>query len=163
MSLPKKVINHLESAKTPHEVLTHKTVFTAYDLAQTLGEKMQNIAKSLLVKVDKEYMIVVVPAHYRLDLAKLKKFLKAKKVSIAKEKDMVTKFKVKPGALTAFGTIHKIAVVADLSLLKLQKAIFQAGSFTESVRMKMKDYLKLEQPQTGKFVEKPAPKKRKNK
>ncbi|MFC1687590.1 YbaK/EbsC family protein [Patescibacteria group bacterium] len=164
MSIPKKVLTHLEKSNTQHEVVDHKTVFTVYDLSQTLKEKMQNIAKSLLIKVDKEYKIVVIPSHYRLDLGKLKKFLNAKKISIAKEKEMQTKFKVKPGGLSAFGGVYKVGVVADASLAKIQKAIFHAGSFTQSVRMKVKDYMKLEDPITGRFVVKPVkakPKKKK--
>jgi prolyl-tRNA editing enzyme YbaK/EbsC (Cys-tRNA(Pro) deacylase) len=67
---------------------------------------------------------------------------------------MQTKFKVKLGAITPFGTIHKLEVFADKSLAKMQHAIFQAGSFTESLRLKMKDYLKSENVQTGDFGKK---------
>lgn len=155
MSIPSKVLSHLTKAKVPHEVVTHKKVFTAYDLAQTMREKLQNIVKSLFIKVDKEYKIIVIPAHYRLDVQKLKKLLKAKKISIASEKEMQKQLKVKPGALSPFGSVYKVGVVADKSLEKLQKAIFQAGSFTESLRMKVKDFIKLEQPVVGRFVVSP--------
>ena len=79
----------------------------------------------------------------------MKKLLKAKKVQLAKEGEMKSKFKVKPGAITPFGTIHKAEVLADKTLLKMRDAIFSAGSFTESLRMKVKDFLKVEDAQTG--------------
>ncbi len=144
MPIPKKVTKFLDDNKAKYEIVEHRTVYTAYDLAQTLKAKLQEIAKTLLVKVDKEYYLVVVPAHYKLDLPKVKKLFKAKKVQIAKEGEMQKKFKVKPGAITSFGTIHKVGVVVDKALLKAQQVFFGAGSFTESVRMKAKDYLKLE-------------------
>lgn len=76
--------------------------------------------------------------------------LKVKKVQIAKEGEMKSKFKVKPGAITPFGTIHKAGVLVDKALLRAKDAIFSTGSFTESIRMKVKDFLKLEEDaQTG--------------
>jgi len=150
MPIAKKIINHLEKNKIKYDILEHKVVYTAYDLAQTMKKKLQEIAKTVLVKADKEYYLVIVPAHYKLDLTKVKKLLKAKKVKMAKEGEMKSKFKVKPGAITPFGTIHKIGVVVDKTLLKTKDVIFGAGSFTESIRMKIKDFLKIEEDaQTG--------------
>ncbi len=157
MPIPAKVKTYLQKMKLQHEVVEHKTVFTVYDLAQTLKIKMNEIVKTLLVKADAEYKLVLVPAHRRLNIDALKKLLGAKKVTIAKESDMVREMKVKPGALTPFGSLHKLGVVVDKGLLKTQKALFGAGSFTESVRMKVKDYLKTEQPMVGNVSE--APKK----
>lgn len=149
MAIPAKVQNYLKKNKIKYEVLKHKTVFTAYDMAQTMKRKLSEIAKTLLVKVDKKYYIVVVPAHFNLDFKKLKTMLKAKKVDIARESDMKNKFSTKPGAMTPFGSLHKVEVVADKALLKAKDAIFSAGSFTESLRMKVKDYLKAEDAQMG--------------
>ncbi|MDP2684136.1 MAG: YbaK/EbsC family protein [bacterium] len=144
MAIPKKLLNHLEKAKAKFDILEHRTVYTAYDLAQTTKSKLQEIAKTVLIKADKNYYLVVIPAHYKLDFAKIKKLLKVKKVQIAKENEMKTKFKVKPGAITPFGTIHKAEVIIDNTLLKAKEAIFGSGSFTESIRMKIKDFLKVE-------------------
>lgn len=152
MAIPKKLLNHLEKNKVKHEVVEHKTVFTAYDLAQTTKRKLQEIAKTLLMKADREYYLVVIPSHYKLNLPKLKKFLKAKKLSFAKESEMKVKFKVKPGAITPFGAIHKVPVLIDSALVKVRDAVFGAGSFTESVRMKVKDFIELEEAQKGIFA-----------
>lgn len=155
MSVPKKVTNHLDKQKVKYDVVPHKTVFTVYDLAQTTKSKLNTIAKTLLVKTDQAYHLVVLPAHRRLDLAAVKKLTKAKTVVLAKEKDMLTKFKMKPGAMTPFGSLHKVAVIVDRGLVKTEKVLMGAGSFTESLRIKMKDYLKSEQPTVGSISEKP--------
>lgn len=154
MPLPKKVENYLKKANKKFDVIAHKTVFTAYDLAQTLRSDLKKIAKALLVKADNEHKIVIVPASLRLNMEKLKKFLKAKKVSIADEKTMTKLFKVKPGALSAFGKLHKVETVIDKSLLKVKDVIVQAGSFTDSVRMKVKDFIAIEHARLGNFTEK---------
>ena len=157
MAIPAKVKNYLDKQKVKYEVVKHKTVFTVYDLSQTLKIKMNEIVKTLLIKADKDYHLVLLSAHRRLDLGAVKKLLGAKKVTIARESDMAREMKVKPGALTPFGKLHKLGVVVDKGLLKTQKALFGAGSFTESLRMKMKDYVKVEEPKVGAISE--APKK----
>ena len=149
MAIAKPLEKFLKGKKVKYEVIPHKTVFTVYDLAQTLKLKLDQVVKSLLIKVDQKYVLVVMPAHYRLDFIKLKKLLKAKKVDIAREKDMQTKFNVKPGSMTPFGPVHKVEVVADKSLGKLKEALFSAGSFTDSVRLKTKDYLQTVEPMIG--------------
>lgn len=154
MPIPAKLQKHLAANTVVYDVVPHKTVFTVYDLAQTTKVKLNTIIKTLLVKYDKDYILVVLPAHLRLDLVALKKFLKAKKVELAKEKDMVAKFKVKPGAMLPFGSMYKIRVVADKSLLKAEKVLMSAGSFTESLRLKMKHYLKAEKPEMAKIAKK---------
>ncbi|MBI3572795.1 MAG: YbaK/EbsC family protein [Candidatus Kerfeldbacteria bacterium] len=146
MPIPANVTAYLTKHKVKHDIVPHRTVFTVYDLAQTLKVKLNTIVKTLLIKSDQGYHLAVLPAQKRLDIAALKKALGFKKVSIANEKDMQTKFKVKPGAMTPFGAMHKVGVVIDRSLVKTEKMLFGAGSFTESVRMKMKDYLRLEDP-----------------
>ncbi|MBU0612508.1 YbaK/EbsC family protein [Patescibacteria group bacterium] len=151
MPIPKKLITYLEQNKIKYEILEHRTVYTAFDLASTLKLKLSEIAKTLVIKADKEYYLVVLPAHYRLELTKLKKVLNVKKISIANENVMQKVFNVKPGAITPFGSIHKTQVVIDRSLLKSPRVLMGSGSFSESVAMKIKDFTKLEEPIEGVF------------
>jgi len=168
MTLPAKTKQYLDKKLAKYEAISHKTVYTAYDAAQTLRRELKEIAKSLLIAADRAYIIVVVPAHMRIDLVKLKKSLKAKKVSIPNEKVMVKVFKVQPGAMTAFGGLHQVEVWVDKSLLKTKDIILSAGSFTDSVRMKVKDFIELEQAKLASFTKSagyrlPAPKKKSKK
>lgn len=154
MPIPTKVKNYLDKLKWKYEEVPHRTVFTVYDLAQTLKIKLNTIVKTLLIKADKNYVLVMLPANKRVDLKAVKKLLGAKKVILSNEKEMSQIFKVKPGAMTAFGKLHKVGVVLDKSLLKTKDMLFSAGSFTESVRLKLKDYLKHEEPTVGVITEK---------
>lgn len=154
MPLSKKVEAFFKAKNVVPEIVSHKTVYTVFDLAQTLKEKFDSITKTLLVKADKQFILVVMPANYRLDMQKLKKVIRAKKVSLATERDMKTKFHTRPGAMMPFGVLHKIELVADSSLLKTKQALFSAGSFTESVRIKMKDYIRIAEPQIVRIAKK---------
>lgn len=154
MSIPKKVDSYLKKAQVTFDTISHKTVYTAYDLAQTLKKDLKEIAKTLVVKADNVYKLVVVPASARLDLKKLKKVLGVKSVSIINEKIMAKIFKIKPGAISAFGTLHKVGTIVDKSLLKAKDAVFQVGNFTDSVKMKVKDFVNLEKAQLENFAQK---------
>jgi len=142
---------YLDGAKKPFRTVKHKTVFTAYDLGQTLKRKLEEIAKTLLVKTDGGYSLVVVRASDRLDLVKLKKALGAKKLTIAREGDMAKTLKVKPGALTPFAGLHHLPLIVDKKLINETKVLFGSGSFECSVEMKMKDFLTLEHPTIAAF------------
>lgn len=154
MPIPKKVENYLKKAKVKFNAMSHKTVYTAYDLAQTLKKDLKEIAKTLVVKVDNAYKLVIVPAQSRLDIKKLKKALGAKSVSIIDEKTMAKVFKIKPGAISAFGALHKAQTIIDKSLLKAKDAVFQVGTFTDSVKMKVKDFVNLEKARVADFAQK---------
>ncbi|MFH1457396.1 MAG: YbaK/EbsC family protein [Patescibacteria group bacterium] len=157
----KKLTKILEENGKPYEIVKHRIVYTAYDVAQTMKVKLNQIAKSLLVKTNKPlehgkkpYAIVIVPADKNIDLKKLAKVMTTKetritKVDIPKENVMKTQFKVKPGAMSAFGSLYKIPVFVDKSLKG--EVIFSSGSFNESIKMKAVDFIKIESAKIGIF------------
>ncbi|RLC38635.1 hypothetical protein DRH27_01760 [Candidatus Falkowbacteria bacterium] len=153
--LPVKLITYLEKAGVKHEVLEHKTVYTAIDAAATMKKKLDEIAKSLLVKADKDYFLVLIPADQNLDFKKLGSCIGAqtgKKIKVIKipgEKIMEKALKIKAGALTAFGNFHKIGVIMDKKFSKTKKAVFSSSSLNHSIEMAVKDFIKLENAVLG--------------
>jgi len=158
MSLPKKLVSYLEKNKVRYDILKHRIAYTAYDLAQTLGEKLGSIAKTLLLKVEfptvtkrkPGYYILAVPASYQADFKKVAKVLKATKVELAPERIM-KRLDIEPGTLTPFGSMHRVELLLDRSLGKLHDVLVRAGSHTESIRMKVRDLHKLEKPTVAIF------------
>ncbi|MEK7546140.1 MAG: YbaK/EbsC family protein [Patescibacteria group bacterium] len=157
MAVAKPLLKYLDKAEIKYEIVPHKKVYTAYDLAQTLGEKLDGIAKTLLVKVelpkvDKKgkHYILVIPASYRANFQKIKKHLKAKKVSMAVEKTLKS-LKLNPGAITPFGGYHKLEILLDKALLKSQKVLASAGAHTEALRVKVRDLHEKEGATLGQF------------
>ena len=71
MALSSKLKKFLDAKKVKYNIVDHKTVFTAYDLAQTMKEKLENIAKTIVVKADKVDLLVVLPGYRRVDFSKL--------------------------------------------------------------------------------------------
>lgn len=160
MSASKKITAYLKKKGIKFDVVKHKKVYTAYDLAQTVGTKLDGIAKTLLVRAELpelkkrgKYYVVVLPASYNADLEKVKKALKASKVEFVPEKIM-KKLGMEPGATSPFGSQREFGVIADRGLMKMKEALFGAESFTESLRMKVRDWAKLESPTMASFGKK---------
>lgn len=146
-----KVLEALQKAKVKFNKIEHKVVYTAYDAAQTTKKKLGEIAKVVLVKADNKLALIVIPAGKYTDLAKVKKALKAKKISLASEKDITKYLKTKVGLLHPFGNLYKIPTLLDKSLAKAKKIVAAAGSYTHSVEMAIKAFEKLVQPVKGIF------------
>ncbi len=153
--VPAKVLNALNKTKIKYDILEHRTVFTAYDLAQTLRRKLGEVVKTIVVKVDKGHAILLLPASHQVDFKLFKKAVGAKQVDIDRENMMTKLFKVKPGAISPFhGPLHKLPVYVDKGVMKVQKAVVQAGSFEHSLHMKTKDLLKVVEGKLGNFAKK---------
>jgi prolyl-tRNA editing enzyme YbaK/EbsC (Cys-tRNA(Pro) deacylase) len=160
MAVAKTLLKYLDKVGFKYEIVPHKKVYTAYDLAQTLGEKLDDIAKTVLLKIelpniDKrgKYFILVIPASYRANFKKVKKQLNARKVGMAVEAQL-KKLKLIPGAITPFGGYHKLEVLLDKTLLKAEKVLVSAGAHTEALRIKIMDLHEKESATLGDFGDK---------
>ena len=160
IKIPAKLIKYLEKAGVKHEILEHKTVYTAIDAAMTIKRKLNEIAKSLLVKADKDYYLVLMPADNNLNFEKLKKIIgkvkekEIKTIKIPGEKIIENALKIKAGSITAFGKLHKVGVIIDKKFEKVKKAVFAAGTPNYSIEMAVKDFIDLEKATVGVVGEK---------
>jgi prolyl-tRNA editing enzyme YbaK/EbsC (Cys-tRNA(Pro) deacylase) len=159
--LETKVTKLLDKAKIKYKTLSHKVVYTAHDAAQTTKKKLSEIAKVVLVKADPasprlrraspEFVLIVLPAGKYVDFTGIKKALKAKKVSMANEKDITKYLKTKVGLLHPFGSEYNLKTLLDKGMSRAKKMIASAGTYTDSVEIALKDFEKLVKPVLGNF------------
>ena len=129
MVIPQKVVKYLDRAKVKYEPVKHKKVYTAYDKAATLRVPLKIVGKTLVVKLDKNLALFLIPANKNLD----KKKLKAKFVS---ERVIKNKLKgVKVGAIPPFGSLWKLPTFIDRGLMKNPKIIVNAGDYNWSLKI----------------------------
>ncbi|MDO8463132.1 MAG: YbaK/EbsC family protein [bacterium] len=159
--ISKRLLNHLDKRGIAYAVVPHRKVFTAFDLAQTLDADPKHVAKTVLVRADRDLVLVSVPAHSRLDFARMKKVLGAKQVTLASERAM-EQLKIKEGTTPPFASFFKIACVLDSGLAKCKTMLCRSGSHTESLDCSVANYIASEEPTIAKVSEraKRAPAKR---
>lgn len=153
MAILKKLEKLLSENKIKHKILVHRKVFTAFDATQTQHLKAGEVAKAVLLKGKKNFYMAVLPSGSNCDFKALSK-LTQDKVSMAKEKDIAKNLKTKVGLIAPFGSLYTLPVFLDKKLAKNKKLNLPAGSYTESVELSVKDYLKLESPVQGNFSKK---------
>ena len=172
MAIPKKITNFLDKNKQvcfggrrqnklKYEIIKHKTVYTAFDKATTLRVAPKIIGKTLLVKLDKNPVLVLIPANKNLDKQKLKKIAKAKSIDFIKEAWMKKNLKgIKIGAIPPFGNLWparqrvrpacqslalagrsqaksggKLQTFIDRGLLQNPKIIINSGDYNFSIKI----------------------------
>src|SRR5581483_6326868 len=118
-------------------------------------------AKTVIVKIDGEFAMAVVPASCRVNLEQLKTLLGARELELASERDFRDFFPdCETGAMPPFGNLYGMKVFADEGLSHDKEIAFNAGSHRELVRMTWHDFERLVKPRLMKLapatVSKPA-------
>jgi len=136
MAIPKKLIKFLDENKIKYEPIQHRTVYTAYDKAQTLRVPQKIIGKTLVLKIDKNLAIALIPANKNLDKVKFRKITKAKKIDFVSEKIIKNKFKgLKVGAIPPFGNLWRSPTFIDKPLMNQTKIIVSGGDYNWSIKI----------------------------
>ncbi|HCP08370.1 MAG TPA: hypothetical protein DIT25_01055 [Candidatus Moranbacteria bacterium] len=157
----KKIIKYLDDQKYKYEIIEHKTTYTAWDVSQTEKIKPQEVAKSLVMKVDNDCLVAMITANRNLDKQKLLKVINAqrkklklknyKKIDFAKEVWMKKNLPGKVGAVPPFKGILKLDIYIDSLLAKNKKIYAGTGEYVYSFRINVSQFLKIENPVKGSF------------
>lgn len=147
MAISPKLKAFLDKEKVSYEVLQHSTAFTAQEVAGAQHVPGKQAIKSVIVKVDGKFVMVVLPAIHLLDLKKLKDAAHAKEATLASEGDLAKLFPdYDIGAEPPFGQLYGLEVYADKDLDPNLSVIFNAGTHTDTVKIKYADYLRIVKP-----------------
>jgi prolyl-tRNA editing enzyme YbaK/EbsC (Cys-tRNA(Pro) deacylase) len=164
MAISKKISKYLEDKKYKFSIILHKTTYTAWDTAQTEKIDPKTVAKSLVMKAEKDYFLALVPGNKNLDKQKLLKTVNAKrkkdglknykKIDFVKEVWMKKSLIGKVGATPPFQGLLKLPVFVDTLLLKNKKIYLGSGEYTESILLSVSEYIKKEEIIKGSFSKK---------
>jgi len=136
MAIPKKIIQFFDKAKVKYDVIRHRTVYTAYDKAQTLKVSQRIIGKTLVLRVDNRVALVLIPANKNLDKGKFKKIAKVKQMDFVNEVWMKKNLKgTKIGAIPPFGNLWRLPTFIEKSLLKEPRIIVNGGDYNWSIKI----------------------------
>ncbi|MBI1739462.1 MAG: YbaK/EbsC family protein [Acidobacteriales bacterium] len=142
-----KLRDFLDQNNIKYLVISHSVAYTAQGIAALTHTPGKELAKTVMVMVDGRLAMAVVPASYRVDLFKLKKYLGADTVELASEIEFRDRFPdCETGAMPPFGNLYGMDVFADESLANDKEIAFNAGSHRELVRMTFTDFREMVKP-----------------
>ena len=137
----------LDEHKVKYVVISHSVAYTAQGIAALVHISGKELAKSVIVKMDGQFTMAVVPASRNVDLMSLKKAGRANTVELASEMEFKGKFPdCETGAMPPFGNLYDMAVFADERLARDKEIAFNAGSHRELVRLAWSDFEELVKP-----------------
>jgi Ala-tRNA(Pro) deacylase len=150
----RKLMEYLESNHIFYEAIPHTQTFTAQKTAQSTHISGLEMAKTVIVRIDGQLSMVVLPANYRVNLARLREATGARSVDLAHEQDFEERFpECEIGAMPPFGNLYDMPVFVDAHLTKDEDIAFNAGTHTEVIKMHYKDFDDLVHPEVDDFTD----------
>jgi Ala-tRNA(Pro) deacylase len=151
--IAERVKRFLEEAGTHYDALSHPEAFTAQEVAEASRVSGQRLAKVLVAKVhDGGYLMVVLPAPCRIDLAALRDAAGIRQLSLAGEAELSMLFPdCDLGTMPPFGALYDLPVYVDACFPRAGEFFFQAGDHREIVRIRYEDFERLARPIIGEF------------
>jgi Ala-tRNA(Pro) deacylase len=147
MQIPKQLINYLNESGVAYEILQHPEAVTAQRVAEAEHVKARQQAKVVMVKSDQQHLMTVIPADRRIDLQKVEK-LTGKPASLETEQDFKSIFPdCAVGAMPPFGILYGLPTYVDRRLTQEEYIVFEAGTHTDSIKLKYPDYEKIAKSQ----------------
>jgi Ala-tRNA(Pro) deacylase len=151
----KKVAKFLDDHKVKYVKVKHSPAYTAQEIAASAHIPGKELAKTVMIKIDGQMAMAVLPASYRVDFKGLKKLAGAKKVELASEQEFRDLFpESEVGAMPPFGNLYEMDVYVAKALSEDEEIAFNAGSHTELIRLHYSDFQKLVKPTVGDFADK---------
>lgn len=143
----------LEENNVDYRIVPHRESHSALKDAQAAHISGHHVAKTVMVDVDGNLCMCVLPATHLIDFLILKNELGAEECRLVGEMRFQNAFEgvVEVGAMSPFGNIHHMPVYVSRSLVQDGRIAFNAGSHREMVEMSYWDFDRLVSPKLLNF------------
>lgn len=143
------------------QTVLHPPMPSATKRAQSVHVPGRQVAKGVLVRAGGTYVLAVLPATCRIDMARLSQVLAGVAVALAAEDEIGTIFgDCERGALPPFGRLYGLRTVVDASLSGASEILCAGNARHEGLRLRYRDYEAIEAPIRARFAAASEPKRR---
>jgi Ala-tRNA(Pro) deacylase len=149
------VKQYLNDHNVPYEVVKHPPAFDAARLAHAAHIPGRMVAKTVLLHVNHGFadVVAVLPSNAHVDMERASRMLGGAEMALASEEDVAARCPdCELGVLPPFGSQYGMQTILDQSLEQSEDVVFEAQSHEEAIRMKVVDFLRLENPLVGHFA-----------
>jgi Ala-tRNA(Pro) deacylase len=147
-----KLREFLDANKAKYELVSHAKAYTAQAIASHAHVPVQQLAKTVIVKIDGNLAMAVLPGFSNVDTGAIQAELGAQSVRVATEFEFKDRFPdCEVGAMPPFGNLYDMPVLVDENLAGNSEIAFNAGSHTELMRLSYQDFVTLVRPRLIRF------------
>jgi len=142
-----KLKEFLDTKMVKYVCIMHSPAYTAQEIAHCSLVSGNELAKTVILKVDGEMVMAVLPAAAMIDMRRLRQWFKCDDIRLAREHEFFARFpECDVGAMPALGNLYGMDVYIDPHLTNNRKITFNAGTQDELISMMYKDYKMLVEP-----------------
>jgi Ala-tRNA(Pro) deacylase len=152
MTVALKIKELLGENHINYKTLEHQVAYTSLEIAEAQHLPGHQVIKSVIINGDGMSVLCVLSSTHKIDFQKLKKALSLHEASLANESQVAKLFPgCEVGAMPPFGKMAGLEVYVDANLLENDAIAFNAGTHTDMIKIKFKDYMQLENPSVADF------------
>ncbi|MDD5435717.1 MAG: YbaK/EbsC family protein [Nitrospira sp.] len=153
MAMLERMESVFKNNRVSYKTYQHPEAFTAQEIAASLHIPGKELAKVVIVKANKRFIMTVLPASWRVDFNRLKEVVHEKDLRLASEEEFKSLFlDCEAGAEPPMGNLYNMDTFVDESLTEDEHIFFNAGNHYETVEMSYRDYAKLVMPEVAEFA-----------
>jgi prolyl-tRNA editing enzyme YbaK/EbsC (Cys-tRNA(Pro) deacylase) len=152
-AVTERLVTWLTAAGVPFRVLHHPPVRTSAEAAAARGTALEAGAKALVVRADDHPLHLVLPADLRVDNARLRALLNARRLRFVTPDELLALTGCAPGAVPPFGNLFGLEVLVEEELTRVDEIAFNAGSREVSLTMRCADFLRLAGARIARFAQ----------
>jgi Ala-tRNA(Pro) deacylase len=142
-----RIRQYLDQHNIRYSIITHPPAFTAQKVAAAAHVPGREVAKTVIVKVDGQLAMAVLPADLNLDLEHLRAAIGANSIELASEWEFKDRFPdCEAGAMPPFGNLYGLPVFVADSLTQDEFVAFNACNHREMIRLRYADFAQLVKP-----------------
>ncbi len=143
----KRLRTFLDDQKVKYITITHSPAHTAREIAAVAHIPGREMAKPVMVKIDGEMAMVVLPASMMVDFTRLLDATGAQEVELAHEHEFRDLFPgCAVGTMPPFGNLFGLRTFVAEELTEDDEIAFNAGSATEVIKLAYEDYARMVRP-----------------
>ena len=143
----------LDQRNIKYIAINHSPAYTARETAASMFVPRNEFAKAVIVDLDGEKVMAVVPASRHVDVDALAELAGAKHGRLATEEEFTALFPdCDVGAMPPFGSLYSMRVFADDMIREIDDICFNAGTHAQTFRMDCGDFYALEKPESGEIA-----------
>jgi Ala-tRNA(Pro) deacylase len=147
-----RVPNYLADLHVPFETVVHPPAYTATKRARVMHVPGKWLAKCVLLAGPHGYVLAILPATHVIELTAVAQALGGP-VRLARVEEIADVFRdCEWGTLVPFGTLYGMPTILDESLDTEGTLIFEAHLHALAIRMRCRDFERLEQPRRFAFA-----------
>lgn len=157
MALPPSLAAALKRERMPYLVFRHPPAYTAQETAAISHTPGRCVVKVVICMADGHPVQALVPAHYQVDLERLRVIARVETLRIAREEEVAALYPdFEVGAAPPFGTMYGHRVFVEQCFVGEPEMVFNAGTHTDSLCMHYSDFAEMVKPVVGAFGVRPG-------